>query len=25
MHFPSPSVGHVKRWGDGFRHEPFSS
>src|SRR6266568_810328 len=19
MHFPSPSVGHVKRWGDGFR------
>ncbi len=22
MHFPSPSVGHVKRWGDGFRHQP---
>ncbi len=22
MHFPSPSVGHIKRWGDGFRHEP---
>jgi glyoxylase-like metal-dependent hydrolase (beta-lactamase superfamily II) len=22
MHFPSPSVGYVKRWGDGFRHEP---
>ncbi|HEV7997802.1 MAG TPA: MBL fold metallo-hydrolase [Stellaceae bacterium] len=21
MHFPSPSVGHIKRWGDGFRHE----
>jgi len=21
MHFPSPSVGHVKRWGDGFRLE----
>jgi glyoxylase-like metal-dependent hydrolase (beta-lactamase superfamily II) len=19
MHFPSPSVGHIKRWGDGFR------
>ncbi len=24
MHFPSPSVGHVKRWGDGFRHEPLA-
>jgi glyoxylase-like metal-dependent hydrolase (beta-lactamase superfamily II) len=22
MHFPSPSVGHIKRWGDGFRCEP---
>jgi glyoxylase-like metal-dependent hydrolase (beta-lactamase superfamily II) len=22
MHFPSPSVGHVKRWGDGFRLGP---
>ena len=21
MHFPSPSAGHVKRWGDGFRLE----
>ena len=21
MHFPSPSVGHIKRWGDGFRLE----
>jgi hypothetical protein len=21
MHFPSPSVGHVERWGDGFRLE----
>ena len=21
MHFPSPSVGHIKRWGDGFRCE----
>ena len=21
MHFPSPSVGHLKRWGDGFRLE----
>ncbi|SED32252.1 Glyoxylase, beta-lactamase superfamily II [Rhizobiales bacterium GAS188] len=21
-HFPSPSVGHMKRWGDGFRCEP---
>jgi glyoxylase-like metal-dependent hydrolase (beta-lactamase superfamily II) len=19
MHFPSPSVGHIKRWGDGFK------
>jgi glyoxylase-like metal-dependent hydrolase (beta-lactamase superfamily II) len=24
MHFPSPSVGHVKRWGDGFRLEPLA-
>jgi len=24
MHFPSPSVGHVKRWGDGFRCEPLA-
>jgi glyoxylase-like metal-dependent hydrolase (beta-lactamase superfamily II) len=24
MHFPSPSVGHIKRWGDGFRCEPVS-
>jgi len=24
MHFPSPSVGHIKRWGDGFRCEPIS-
>ena len=22
MHFPSPSVGHIKRWDDGFRCEP---
>ena len=22
MHFPSPSVGHIKRWGDGFRCAP---
>ncbi len=22
MHFPSPSVGHIKRWGDGFRLDP---
>jgi glyoxylase-like metal-dependent hydrolase (beta-lactamase superfamily II) len=22
MHFPSPSVGRIKRWGDGFRCEP---
>jgi glyoxylase-like metal-dependent hydrolase (beta-lactamase superfamily II) len=22
MHFPSPSAGHVKRWGEGFRHQP---
>jgi glyoxylase-like metal-dependent hydrolase (beta-lactamase superfamily II) len=22
MHFPSPSVGHIKRWGDGFRLVP---
>jgi hypothetical protein len=21
MHFPSPSVGYLKRWGDGFRCE----
>jgi glyoxylase-like metal-dependent hydrolase (beta-lactamase superfamily II) len=21
-HFPSPSWGHIKRWGDGFRCEP---
>jgi glyoxylase-like metal-dependent hydrolase (beta-lactamase superfamily II) len=21
-HFPSPSVGHIKRWGEGFRCEP---
>ena len=21
MHFPSPSVGHLKRWGNGFRCE----
>jgi hypothetical protein len=21
MHFPSPSVGHLKRWGEGFRCE----
>jgi len=20
-HFPSPSAGHIKRWGDGFRLE----
>ncbi len=25
MHFPSPSVGHVKRWGDGFRCEPIAN
>jgi hypothetical protein len=25
MHFPSPSVGHIKRWGDGFRHDPVSA
>jgi hypothetical protein len=25
MHFPSPSVGHIKRWGDGFRCEPVAS
>ena len=24
MHFPSPSVGHIRRWGDGFRCEPIS-
>ena len=24
MHFPSPSVGHIKRWGDGFRCEPLA-
>ena len=24
MHFPSPSVGHLKRWGDGFRCEYLS-
>jgi hypothetical protein len=24
MHFPSPSVGHIKRWDDGFRCEPVS-
>jgi glyoxylase-like metal-dependent hydrolase (beta-lactamase superfamily II) len=24
MHFPSPSVGHIKRWDDGFRLEPVS-
>jgi glyoxylase-like metal-dependent hydrolase (beta-lactamase superfamily II) len=23
-HFPSPSVGHIRRWGDGFRCEPLS-
>jgi hypothetical protein len=22
MHFPSPSVGRIKRWDDGFRCEP---
>jgi glyoxylase-like metal-dependent hydrolase (beta-lactamase superfamily II) len=22
MHFPSPSAGHLKRWGEGFRLEP---
>ena len=22
MHFPSPSVGYIKRWGAGFRCEP---
>jgi hypothetical protein len=25
MHFPSPSVGYIKRWGDGFRHDPVSA
>jgi glyoxylase-like metal-dependent hydrolase (beta-lactamase superfamily II) len=24
MHFPSPSVGHIKRWDDGFRCEPLA-
>src|SRR5437879_7240152 len=24
MHFPSPSVGHIKSWGDGFRCEPLT-
>jgi hypothetical protein len=24
MHFPSPSVGHVKRWDNGFRLEYLS-
>jgi hypothetical protein len=24
MHFPSPSVGHIRRWGEGFRCEPVS-
>jgi glyoxylase-like metal-dependent hydrolase (beta-lactamase superfamily II) len=24
MHFPSPSAGHIKRWGDGFRCEPIA-
>jgi glyoxylase-like metal-dependent hydrolase (beta-lactamase superfamily II) len=24
MHFPSPSVGHIKRWGDGFRLDPIA-
>ena len=24
-HFPSPSVGHIKRWADGFRCEPVSA
>ena len=24
MHFPSPSVGHIRRWGDGFRCEPIA-
>jgi hypothetical protein len=24
-HFPSPSVGHIKRWGEGFRLEPISA
>jgi glyoxylase-like metal-dependent hydrolase (beta-lactamase superfamily II) len=22
MHFPSPSVGHIRRWGEGYRCEP---
>jgi glyoxylase-like metal-dependent hydrolase (beta-lactamase superfamily II) len=25
MHFPSPSVGYIKRWGNGFRHEPLAA
>ena len=24
MHFPSPSVGHIRRWGEGFRCDPVS-
>lgn len=24
-HFPSPSVGHIKRWGDGFRLAPLAA
>jgi len=24
MHFPSPSVGHIRRWGDGFRLAPLA-
>jgi hypothetical protein len=24
LHFPSRSVGHIKRWGDGFRCEPLA-
>jgi hypothetical protein len=24
MHFPSPLVGHIKRWGGGFRCEPIA-
>ncbi|HYP38391.1 MAG TPA: MBL fold metallo-hydrolase, partial [Stellaceae bacterium] len=24
MHFPSPSVGRIRRWGDGFRLDPVS-
>jgi glyoxylase-like metal-dependent hydrolase (beta-lactamase superfamily II) len=24
MHFPSPSVGHIKRWDDGFRCDPIA-